>query len=168
MKTRMRKILHARLFSKGFTLLEVLVVAVIIVILVGAGTVSYLEVERRVKEKLCAERLQTIATYEKFYAREFGEYGDFINLQEQGYIDPNYIADDNLSHSNGVPFVPDYIFEFTVPGDGTYRVDAFSVAEDVAEFSPRWRLLGGVWDLRAMYVDDRGIVRWEENDRPVF
>ena len=55
MKTRMKKILRGRLSSKGFTLLEILVVAVIIVILVGAGTVSFLEVDRRAKEKLCAE-----------------------------------------------------------------------------------------------------------------
>ena len=100
--------------------------------------------------------------------REFGEYGDFINLQDQGYIEPGFVAEDNLSHSNGRPFVPDYILEFVVPGDGTYRVDAVSVAEDLAEFSPRWRMLGGIWDLRAMYIDDRGIVRWEENDQPIY
>jgi len=164
----MKKILHTRLSSKGFTLLEILVVTVIIVILVGAGAVSYMEVERRAKEKLCAERLQTIATYEKFYAREFGEYGDFINLQDQGYIDPNFVAEDNLSHSNGPPFAPDYILEFVVPGDGTYRVDAVSVVEETDQFSPRWRGLGGIWDLRTMYIDDRGIVRWEENDQPIF
>lgn len=168
MSTRMKKIMHARRSQKGFTLLEVLVVAVIIVILVGAGTVAFLEVERRTKEKLCAGRLQEIAAYQKIYARDFGEYAEFWQLQDQGFIDPNYSEADNLTHTAGRPYVPDYVLEFTIPGDGTYRIDAVSIMDDSRDFSPRWRLIGGIWDLRAMYIDDRGVVRWDEDDRPIY
>jgi prepilin-type N-terminal cleavage/methylation domain-containing protein len=168
MSARMKEIMCTRRSQRGFTLLEILVVAVIITILVGAGTVAFLEVERRTKEKLCATKLQEIAAYQKFYARDFGEYADFEQLQEEGFIDPNYVADDNMTHTNGPAFVPDYILEFVIPGDGTYRIDAYSVMEDAADFSPRWRLIGGTWDLRPMYVDDRGVVRWVEDNRPIF
>ena len=54
MSARMKEIMCTRRTQYGFTLLEILVAAVIIIILVGAGTVAFLEVERRSKEKLCA------------------------------------------------------------------------------------------------------------------
>jgi prepilin-type N-terminal cleavage/methylation domain-containing protein len=154
--------------KRGFTLLEVLLVAAIILILVGAGSVAYLEVERRAREHSTAQRLQELATYEKFYVREFGEYALFWQLQEQGYIDPQYVEDDVPKHNEGIPYVPEYRLEFNIPGDGTYRIDAVSVLDSTADFSPRWRLVGGIWDLRPMYIDDRGIVRWTEDNRPVY
>jgi prepilin-type N-terminal cleavage/methylation domain-containing protein len=154
--------------DSGYTLLEVLVVAGIIVILVGFGSTSYLEAQRRTKEHLCATRLQTLATYEKFYQREFGDFGFFTDLQTQGYIDTNYVENDNERHTNGSPYIPEYKIEFELPGDGTFRITAVSALEDPDSFMPRWRLTGGIWDLRTMYVDDRGIVRWEENDMPVY
>ena len=168
MTARIKKLKRVRRSQKGFTLLEVLVVAVIIVILVSAGTVAFLEVERRTKEKFCAGRLQGIAAYEKQYARDYGEYAEFWQLQEQGFIDPHYVEDDSLTHTGGSAYIPDYLLDFSVPGDGTYHIEARSVIEDVGDFTPRWRLIGGTWDLRPMYVDDRGVVRWEENDRPIF
>jgi len=152
----------------GFTLIEVLLVCAIILILVTVGSASYLEAQRRAEEHRAAERLQEIAVYEKMYAREFGDYALFWQLQDQGYIDPHYIQSDTPNHGGGKSFVPQYQLVFTVPGDGTYRVDAASVLTEPAQFQPRWRLLGGTWDLRPMYIDDRGIVRWAEGNAPVY
>jgi prepilin-type N-terminal cleavage/methylation domain-containing protein len=152
----------------GFTLIEILLVCAIIVILVSVGSASYLEAQRRAEEHRCAGRLQELALYEKMYAREFGDYALFWELQDQGYIDPHYIESDTPKHNTGIAFIPQYRLEFTVPGDGTYRIAASSDLTDPAQFHPRWRLTGGIWDLRAMYVDDRGIVRWVENNAPVY
>jgi prepilin-type N-terminal cleavage/methylation domain-containing protein len=168
----MRSILERKIFgfkeNSGFTLLEMLVVAGIIVILAGIGSSSYLEAHRRAKEHLCATRMQQLATYEKFYYREFGAYAYYTDLQTQGYIDPQYVEDDNETHSNGVPFIPDYQVEFDIRGDGTYMITAESVLTDPNQFSPRWRLTGGIWDVRPMYIDDRGVVRWAESDIPIY
>ena len=154
--------------SGGFTLMEVLLVASIIVILVSVGSVSYLEAQRRAREHYTASRLQELATYEKLYVREFGEFALFWELQEQGYIDPNYSEDDNTQHTVKSPYIPEYTLEIDVPGDGTYRIDAVCVLDNSRDFNPRWRLVGGIWDLRPMYVDDRGMVRWTENDKPIY
>jgi len=154
--------------ERGFTLIEVLLVCAIIIILVSVGSASYLEAQRRAEEHRCAERLQELAVYEKMYAREFGDYALFWELQDQGYIDPHYVESDTPKHNAGIPFIPEYRLELTIPGDGTYRIDATSDLTDPAQFQPRWRLLGGIWDLRPMYIDDRGIVRWVENDTPVY
>ena len=153
---------------RGFTLIEVLLVAAIIVILAGAGSVSYLEAQRRAREHYTAQRIQELGTYQKLYIREFGDYALFWQLQEQGYIDPNYVEDDDKQHTVKTPFIPEYTLEFDVPGDGTYRIDAVCVLEESADFSPRWRLIGGQWDLRQMYIDQRGIVRWTEDNKPIY
>ncbi len=168
----MRSILERKIFSfkenSGYTLLEMLVVAGIIVILAGIGTTSFLEAHRRAKEHLCAARLQQLATYEKFYYREFGTFAYYTDLQTQGYIDPKTVEDDNATHTNGSPFIPDYQIEFDIRGDGTYMITAESILTDADQFSPRWRLAGGIWDVRPMYVDDRGTVRWTESDIPIY
>ena len=172
MNSNITQSLKNRLFGRsselGFTLIEVLLVCAIIVILVGVGTASYLEAQRRAEEHRCAERLAELAVYEKMYSREFGDYALFWQLQDQGYVDPHYIEADTPTHNAGIPFIPEYVLEFTIPGDGTYRVEARSDLTQAAQFQPRWRLTGGIWDLRAMYVDDRGIVRWVENNAPVY
>jgi hypothetical protein len=102
------------------------------------------------------------------FIREFGNYAEFWELQEQGYIDPQFVEADNPAHTAGPPFVPEYVLTFDIPGDGTYRIEAKCALDNVSDFPPRWRLTGGIWHLRGMYIDDRGVVRWLEDDRPIY
>jgi hypothetical protein len=150
--------------------MEVLIVATIVGILVTVGTVQYLEVKRRAKEKLAAQKLSQLATYEKFYFRDFGEYADFEDLRIEGYIDWEYIyEDDEIQHYHRPVYLPEYTLEFNIDEeeDG-FEIVAEPVLQEAHTWYPRWVPLGGIPDLRSMSVKEDGVVVWHETGRPVY
>ena len=152
--------------ERGYTLLEVTIVAAIIGILLTIGTAHYLEAQRLSIEHLCATRLANIAAFEKMYYREFSNYATFQELQYQGFIDKTYTSgDDVMSHST--PYIPEYWMEFNIAGD-TYQIIARPVVSDFDAVYVRWRVLGGQENERSMYIDQDGVVRYLRNARPVF
>lgn len=156
--------------EQGYTLMEVLMVATIISIIVTIGTVSYLEAKRRAKEQYCAQRLAQLAVYERMYFREFGRYATFDDLREEGYIDWQYIyEDDDLLHYRRPVYIQEYTLDFKIDEEGQgYEIIAKPVITQKQMWYPRWVPLGGIPYLRSMKVDERGIVVWLDNGRPVL
>lgn len=154
----------------GYTLMEVLIVATIIGILLSVGTVQYLEVKRRAKEKLAVQKLSTLATYERFYFRNYGSYGEWDDLRGEGYIAQDYqYQSDDLTHYERPVYVPEYTLEFEIDdANGGYRITAEPVIQQQHLWYPRWVILGGIDDLRSFYVEEDGVVRWLETDRAVY
>jgi len=163
-------VIKEKLGQKGYTLMEVLIVATIVGILVTVGTVQYLEVKRRSKEKLAAQRLSQLAIFESMYFREFGSYADFDDLKIEGYIDEGYLyEDDELQHYHRPAYIPEYELEFVIDDEeGGYEITAEPVLQEEHLWYPRWVPFGGIQDLRGMYVNEDGVVRWLSNDRAIF
>jgi prepilin-type N-terminal cleavage/methylation domain-containing protein len=155
--------------QKGYTLMEVLIVATIVGILVSVGTVQYLEVKRRAKEKFAVQKLAQLSAYENMYFREFGNYADFDNLKLEGYVDQSYYEDDEFRHYLRPAYIPEYQMEFVIDDTGGgFRITASPVLEDEYLWFPRWVALGGIQDLRSVYVEEDGVVKWLDSNRPVF
>ncbi|MCX6646483.1 MAG: type II secretion system protein [bacterium] len=154
----------------GYTLMEVLIVATIIGILLSVGTVQYLEVKRRAKEKLAVSRLALLATYERMYLRTYGTYGEWDDLREEGYIAQDYnYQNDDLTHYDRPVYVPEYTLEFALDDtNGGFRITAKPVLQQAHLWYPRWVILGGIDDLRSVYVEEDGVVRWLDSDRAVY
>ncbi len=163
-------LLKGNMKQKGYTLMEVLIVATIVGILVTVGTVQYLEVKRRSKEKLAAQRLTQLALYERMYFREFGEYGEYFDLRDEGYIDEAYLyEDDDMTHYLRPAYIPEYTLEFNLDEEGGgFEIIAESVLEQSHTWYPRWVVIGGIRDLRGMYVEEDGVVKWLTSGRPVY
>jgi len=150
--------------------MEVLIVATIVGILVTVGTVQYLEVKRRSKEKLAAQKLSELAVFERFFFRDFGDYATFEQLKEEGYIDADYVhEDDERLHLQKPVYLPEYTLDFIIDEEeGGFRIVAEPVLQEVHLWYPRWVPMGGIPDLRGMYVERDGVVRWLDSDRPVY
>jgi prepilin-type N-terminal cleavage/methylation domain-containing protein len=162
--------LKEKLGEKGYTLMEVLIVATIIGILLTVGTTSYIEAKWRSKEKLAAGRLAQLAAYERMYFRDFGEYADFLTLRDDGYIDWDYIhEDDEPLHFHRPVYIPEYTLEFELTEENAgFIITAEPVLTEEHLWYPRWYALGGISYLRSMYVDQDGVVRWLDTDRPIY
>lgn len=152
--------------DNGYTILEVIMVAMIIGILITIGTAHYLEARRLASEHLCATRLANIDVYEKMYYRQYATYATFQELQDEGFIDAAYTAHDDVL-SNATPYIPEYFMTFNISSD-TYQVSAQTVHGDFNAVYVRWRMSGGLEDKRGMFVDQTGVVRYLYNRRPVF
>ncbi|MBU1023709.1 prepilin-type N-terminal cleavage/methylation domain-containing protein [bacterium] len=152
--------------EKGYTMIEVIIVALIIGILLTIGTAHYLEAQRMAVEQLCATRLAQIDALQKMYYRQYSEYATFQELQAEGFIDSAYTPFDDVL-SQATPYVPEYTLTFNVSGD-RYQVIAETVHGDFNGVYVRWRAAGGQQDKRAMSVDQTGVVRYLYNNRPVF
>ena len=150
----------------GYTILEVIIVAMIIGILITIGTAHYIEVRRLASEHLCATRLANIDAYQKMYYRQYATYATFEELQYEGFIDVAYTSYDDVL-SNTTPYIPEYFMTFNVTSD-RYIVSAQPVHSDFNGIYVRWRVSGGQEDKRGMYVDQSGVVRYLRNRRPVF
>lgn len=164
----LREIIKLR--QKGFTLMEVLIVATIVGILVSVGTVQYLEAKRRAKEQYCAQKLAQLAMYERMYFKDFGSYADFYVLRGNGYIDWDYIyEDDTILHYARPVYIEEYELEFIIDNEALgFEIIASPVVDQAHLYFPRWVALGGIEDLRSMSVDEDGVVRWLDSGRPVF
>ena len=150
--------------------MEVLIVATIVGILLTVGTVQYLEAKRRAKENYCAQRLAQLATWERLYFREFGEYASYDDLREEGYIAWEYVnKDDDLLHYNHPVYIREYKLEFIIAEDaGGFEIIAEPVINEPQLWYPRWTPMGGIQELRSMKVDQDGVVMWLDTGRPVF
>ena len=159
-----------RLGQKGYTLMEVLIVATIVGILVSVGTVQFLEVKRRSKERLAAGKLVQLAAMERLYFRDFGGYATFEDLRVGGYIDFDYIyEDDEPLHYHRPAYIPEYGLEFNIDEEGGgFNIIAEPSLQQEHLWYPRWVALGGIPDLRSMYVEEDGVVKWLETGRPVY
>ena len=95
-------------------------VATIIAILMTIGTVSfYLEAKRRAREQYAAQRLSQLASDADMYFREFGTYAAFDDLRAEGYIDQDYIyQNDEPQHYHRPVFVQDYTLDFIIDQNG--------------------------------------------------
>jgi hypothetical protein len=132
--------------------------------------VQYLEVKRRSKEKLAASKLAQLAAYERMYFRDFGEYATFQELRDEGYVDWDYYtASDDRLHTHRPVYIPEYTLEFVLDEEGGgYEIVAEPVLTERHLWYPRWYAQGGIPYLRGMYVNQDGIVKWLENDRPIY
>jgi type II secretory pathway pseudopilin PulG len=150
--------------------MEVLIVATIISILLTIGTVSYLEAKRRAKENYCAQRLAQLAVFERMYFRDFGVYTDFWGLRDEGYIDQEYLyEDDEPSHYHRPVYIQEYALDFNIDDTGGgFLIEATPVLTSRQLWYQRWVALGGISYLRAMKVNEDGVVMWSETGRPVF
>jgi len=156
--------------ERGYTLMEVLVVATIVGILVSVGTVQYLEVKRRSKEKLAAQKVAQLAVYERFYFRDFGKYADFEELREEGYIDEQYrFEDDDVLHYDRPAYIPEFMLDFQIDEETSdFKITAEPSLQSRHAWYPRWVPLGGIDEYRSVYVEKDGVVRWLDTGRPVF
>jgi len=156
--------------QRGYTLMEVLIVATIVGILVTVGTVQYLEVKRRSKEKLAVQRLAQLAVFERMYFRDFGNYATFEDLRIEGYIDESYLyQSDEPLHYHRPAYVPEYQLEFNLEQGGLgFEIVATGVLDEPHTWYPRWVPLGGIPDLRAFFVEEDGVVKWLDTGRPVY
>ncbi len=157
--------------ERGYTLMEVTIVAAIVGILVTIGTVQYLEVKRRAKENYCAQRLSQLATWERLYFRDYGEYAEYDDLRMEGYIDWDMVEeDDDLLHYNRPVYIQEYTLEFILnEEDGGFEIIAEHVLKDQPYlWYPRWVPLGGINELRGMKVNEDGVVMWLNTGRPVI
>lgn len=154
----------------GFTLMEVLIVATIIGILLSVGTVQFLEVKRRAKEKLAVQKMAQLSIYETFYFRTYGSYADWDDLRVEGYINWDYIEQsDDLTHYDRPVYIPEYTIEFELDNvNFGYRIIAKPALDQAHLWYPRWAILGGIDDLRSLYVEEDGVVRWLATDRAVY
>lgn len=154
----------------GYTLMEVLIVATIIGILLSVGTVQYLEVKRRAKEKFAVSRLALLATYERMYLRNYGVYGDWPDLLDEGLIARDYInQSDDLTHYERPIYIPEYSLEFEIDSvNGGFKITAEPILQQAHLWYPRWVILGGIDDLRSFYVEEDGVVKWLETGRAVY
>ncbi len=152
--------------DNGYTILEVIIVAMIIGILITIGTAHYLEVRRLASEHLCATRLANIDAYQRMYYRQYATYATFLELKNEGFIDAAYTAHDDIL-SNAIPYIPEYFMTFNISSD-TYQVSALPVHGDFNGVYVRWRASGGLEDKRGMFVNQAGVVRYLYNNRPVF
>ena len=156
--------------ERGYTLMEVLVVATIVGILVSVGTVQYLEVKRRSKEKLAAQKVAQLAVYERFYFRDFGKYATFMELRDEGYIDEQYLyEDDDLLHLDRPAYIPEFMLDFQIDEETSdFKITAEPVLQSRHAYYPRWVPLGGIDEYRSVFVEKDGVVRWLDTGRPVF
>ncbi len=149
--------------------MEVLIVATIVAILVTVGTVQYLEVKRRAKEHYCAQRLAQLAIWEDLYSRELGEYANFDDLQREGYVDWDFLEDDDRLHYQRAAFILEYKLEFNKDKEGGgFEIIAEPVVDEPYLWYPRWTPMGGIAGLRSMKVEEDGVVKWLDTGRPVF
>lgn len=154
----------------GYTLMEVLIVATIIAIITTVGTVSYLEAKRRAKEMYAAQRLAQLAVFERMYFRDFASYGDYEDLRTEGYIDEQYLyKDDEPTHYHRPVYIQDYKLTFNIDeAGGGFEIIAEPVLGQHWLWYPRWTALGGIPYLRAVTVNQDGVVRWLDSNRPVM
>ncbi len=156
--------------QKGYTLMEVLIVATIVGILVTVGTVQYLEVKRRSKERLATQKVAQLAMYENLYYRDYGDYADYQELREKGFIADEFLyEDDTLLHYERPAYIPEYTLEFTIDNENDgFEILAVPVLQQAHTWYPRWILIGGINDLRSVYVEEDGVVKWLTTGKPVY
>ena len=105
---------------KGFTLIELLIVIAIIGILVGIVVPAYQSSVRKANEAAAVSTLNAIRVAQAKYVGDHkGQYGTFIQLFEEGYLDKRFNHD--KPHNRG------YVFVLTLQPKSEDKAATFSV-----------------------------------------
>jgi len=156
--------------SKGFSLVELLIVVVVILILAAIAIPNFIKSRMRANEAGAVQNARNIVTAEVVYSSTYG-IGYAASLAALGptpgnplLVDANHagLIDDVLA--SGVK--TGYVFTYNaVDLDGDGKMDTFTILIDPA--SP------GVTGQRHFFVDPSGVIRYNEtaqasaNDPPI-
>jgi prepilin-type N-terminal cleavage/methylation domain-containing protein len=123
--------------ERGFTMLEILTVCVLIAVIASFAIPSYMQSRRVVYEDNAISRLQRIALAESRYYTEYGRFGDFVELITANYLPNGYSTRfefrSPVTGSSILPFIDRYSLSFNVPNSPNslyYQVNAIPVAGD--------------------------------------
>jgi hypothetical protein len=124
--------------DSGYTILEILFVAGIVVTIALMGMGSFKSQRRYGIEMTCVTKMKELAQVEESY-RDLGDpalnpsttYGTFYQMQNAGLIPKIFSPEDNVEHSN-IPFIPFYKIEIVqsptaldqVPSSAQYMIFA--------------------------------------------
>jgi prepilin-type N-terminal cleavage/methylation domain-containing protein len=125
---RLRRLVVA---FKGYTLIEMLTVTLIIVILASIVIPASRAVNRRNYENQAVMKLERIATAEKRYYSEYGTFGYFGELVNHGDIPQGYSTrfyyNPLLWGESILPYIDKYSLHFTIPStpnSAFFKIDA--------------------------------------------
>lgn len=105
---------------KGFTLIELLIVVAIIGIIVSIVVPTYQSSVRKANEASAVGTLNAIRVAQaKYVVDHKGQYGTFIQLFEEGYLDKRF--NDDKPHNRG------YVFLMTLIPKSDERAASFQV-----------------------------------------
>lgn len=121
--------------QKGWTLIEILTVCVMIAIILSYALPSYMSARKITYEDNAIGRLQRIAFAESRYYNEYGRFGNFVELVDASYIPRGYsthfeFSKDIMTESSILPFIDRYSLSFMVPNNANslyFKVDAIPV-----------------------------------------
>jgi prepilin-type N-terminal cleavage/methylation domain-containing protein len=120
--------------QKGWTLIEILSVCVIIGMILAFALPSYMQGRRVTYEDNAISRMERIALAESRYYGEYGRFGDFTELVTASYL-PNgystvYQFTDPMSMASVLPYIDRYSLTIEVPRSANslyYQVNAIPV-----------------------------------------
>lgn len=123
--------------QKGFTLMEILTVCVLIALIASFAIPSYMQARRVVYEDNAIGRLRRIALAENRFYSEYGRFGNFQDLTVANYLPRGYSTRFDfmspVSDSSILPFIDRYSLTFLVPDSANslyYKVDAIPVGNN--------------------------------------
>ncbi|MFH1676818.1 MAG: type II secretion system protein [bacterium] len=117
--------------QKGFTLIEILTVCVLIALIASFAIPSYMQARRVTYEDNAIGRLRRIALAESRYYTEYSSFGDFRDLTDTNFLPKGYSTRFDylspVSESSILPFIDRYSLVFYVPASANslfYKIDA--------------------------------------------
>lgn len=116
---------HSLKYSRGFSLIELMIVMAIIGLLIGIGYPVYLGATRSANETAAIRHMQSIATGQVSYHGRRREYATFAQLIEAGALNERFTGDQ--------PVVDGYRFTMQIVSRSAGGQAAYSVNADPVE-----------------------------------